>query len=75
MTYKRKKTRKNKSLIRKIKKNKSRIRKFRGGCNDTACVGSSPSTAPLWTSGQSGGSMNEDMFNYEVNPIFYSSTK
>ena len=70
---------KNKGKSRKIKKgrksrrNKKSIQsRFRGrrvgGCDD--CIGSSPPVAPLWNS--VGGS--NDIYNHNVDPIFYSSS-
>lgn len=50
------------------KKNRRTRYRIKGGCEE--CVGSSPSNAPVW----SGGELSKDIFNYEVNPIFYSSS-
>lgn len=50
------------------KKNRRTRYRIKGGCEE--CVGSSPSDAPVW----SGGELSKDIFNYEVNPIFYSSS-
>jgi hypothetical protein len=71
----------NKSRNKKIKKsrnkkrvNKSRVRRNKskvGGCDECNKSGSSPSTAKIWTSG---GSINEDIFKHEVDPIFFSSS-
>ena len=48
------------------------IRRYRGGCEK--CVGSSPSTAPVWKS--SGGAhpeqISESIYNRLVDPVFYS---
>uniref|UniRef100_A0A6C0EV95 Uncharacterized protein n=1 Tax=viral metagenome TaxID=1070528 RepID=A0A6C0EV95_9ZZZZ len=74
--YKRNKSRNKKikksrnKKINKSRVNKSRVKKSKvGGCDECNKSSSSPSTAKLWTSG---GSINEDIFNHEIDPIFYS---
>lgn len=77
------KMRKCKSIKNRSRKNRStrrrsgtRYRRYRGGCNDSVCVGSAPSTARVWTS--SGGAhpeqMSESIYKYRNDPIFYSSS-